>query len=88
MKFGPHAFTFNFLLADMARPILGFDFLRTHPLDVSPSAGVLRFATSSRPGEPPITVAPAVPAALGQVSSEIFQKIPAAVSRVPRDSRW
>ena len=61
VKFGPHAFTFNFLLADVARPILGFDFLRAHHLDVSPSAGVLRFAASARPGELPITVAAAIP---------------------------
>ncbi len=37
MKFGLHTFTFNFLLADVAWPILGFDFLCVHHLDVSPS---------------------------------------------------
>ena len=61
VKFGPHAFTFNFLLADVARPILGFDFLRAHRLDVSPSAGVLHFAASAKPGEPPVTVPAAIP---------------------------
>ena len=76
VKFGPHAFTFNFLLAYMARPILGFDFLCAHRLNVSPSTGTLHFAAGSRPGEPPLTVAATIPAALGQVSSEIFQKIP------------
>ncbi len=61
VKFGSHAFTFNFLLADVARPILGFDFLHTHRLDVSPSARVLRFAASARPGEPAATVAAVIP---------------------------
>ncbi len=61
VKFGPHAFTFDFLLADMARPILRFDFLRAHHLNVSPSAGLLRFTAGTRPGEPPITVAATIP---------------------------
>ena len=82
VQFDPLAFTFNFLLADVARPILGFDFLRTHRLNVSPSSRVLRFAASARPGEPAATVAAAIPPPLGMVSNEILQKIPADIQKL------
>ena len=89
VKFGPHAFTFNFLLGDVARPILGFDFLRAHRLDVSPSAGVLHFAASARPGEPPVTVAAAVPPVRKGQPRNIAEntcRYSKAASRVPGDS--
>ena len=38
VQFGPHKFTFKFLLAAVASPILGFDFLAKHGLCVSPPA--------------------------------------------------
>ena len=51
-------------------------------LIVSPSAGVLRFATSARPGEQAATIAAAIPPRLGMVSNEILRKIPADIQKL------
>ena len=43
---------------------------------------MLRFAASTRPGEPPATVASAIPDPLGKVGCEILQKISADIQKL------
>ena len=76
VQFGPHAFVFDFVLADVARPILGFDFLRRHHLDVSPAAGTLRFAGRQ---EVIAAITPPPPASTLQVSPDIMRHVPADI---------
>ena len=47
--FGTARFTFNFLLANVATPIIGVDFLKKFRLNVSPSLGQVIFAATGRP---------------------------------------
>ena len=47
--FGAARFTFNFLLANVATPIIGVNFLRNLRLDVSPSLGQVVFAATGWP---------------------------------------
>ena len=65
------------LLANVARPIISFDFLCAHKLDMSPAAGLVRFATSTLEEPPRITATAARP--LAKVSPSVHNAIPADV---------
>ena len=49
LQFGPHTFAFSFVLANVAYPILGTDFLATHRLLVDPHRHQILYAHNLQP---------------------------------------
>ena len=82
VTFSRSSFTFKFLLADVARPIIGFDFLWFHKLDVSPAASLVQFAATGTLREPPAPSQSIIASAanpLAKVSPVVLAAIPADV---------
>ena len=82
VTFGRRSFTFKFLLADVARPIIGFNFLRFYRLDMSPAASLVQFAATGTLGEPPAPSQSIIASAanpLAKVSPVVLAAIPADV---------
>ena len=79
VTFGRNSCTFKFLLADIARPIIGFTFLRFHKLDLSVATGLVRFAATGTLGEPP------PPPLIASANNQLSKVSPLVLAAIPDD---